>query len=70
MTTLIGVARKKTPLIQKPEVMENNMDAMEYSSEEETEDLGTTMANLAAAKKRVSSLHAFLYIIQIRICIR
>ena len=39
--------------IVKPEVMESNMDAMEYSSEEEVEDLDTTMSNLTASKKKV-----------------
>lgn len=55
VTMIVGVAKKKEDK-KKGELMEQNVDALEYSSEEETEDLQTTMNNLQAgkAKKPVS----------------
>ena len=52
VTLVTGVAKKMVdPEKLKGELMESNMDAMEYSSEEETEDLSETMAGLQKKKK-------------------
>uniref|UniRef100_A0A131YZL8 Probable ATP-dependent RNA helicase DDX46 n=1 Tax=Rhipicephalus appendiculatus TaxID=34631 RepID=A0A131YZL8_RHIAP len=51
VTMIVGVAKKKEDK-KKGELMEQNVDALEYSSEEETEDLQTTMNNLQAGKTK------------------
>ncbi|XP_065296412.1 probable ATP-dependent RNA helicase DDX46 [Dermacentor albipictus] len=51
VTVIMGVAKKKEDK-KKGELMEQNVDALEYSSEEETEDLQTTMNNLQAGKSK------------------
>lgn len=52
---VVAVAKKKEdPSKTKGELMESNADAMEYSSEEEEEDLDTTMANMAKKKKELN----------------
>lgn len=49
---MAGVIKKKEdPSKVKGELMEANADAMEYSSEEEEEDLDATMAGLQRKKK-------------------
>jgi len=47
---ITGVATKASK--NKGELMEQNMDGLEYSSEEETEDIKTTLANASAGKVR------------------
>ena len=55
VTIITGVAKKKVdPSKRKGELMESNMDAMEYSSEEEEEDLDSAMAGLNKQKRKVS----------------
>lgn len=44
---LTGVAKKSTEKSNKGELIEQNMDSLEYSSEEELEDIKDTAANLA-----------------------
>ncbi|XP_036344219.1 probable ATP-dependent RNA helicase DDX46 [Rhagoletis pomonella] len=44
---LTGVAKKNTEKSNKGELLEQNMDSLEYSSEEELEDIKDTAANLA-----------------------
>lgn len=44
---LTGVAKKNKKVINKGELIEQNMDSLEYSSEEELEDIKDTAANLA-----------------------
>lgn len=44
---LTGVAKKSTEKANKGELIEQNMDSLEYSSEEELEDIKDTAANLA-----------------------
>uniref|UniRef100_A0A8W8MQ23 Probable ATP-dependent RNA helicase DDX46 n=1 Tax=Magallana gigas TaxID=29159 RepID=A0A8W8MQ23_MAGGI len=52
VTIITAVARKKVqPEKDKGELMENNVDLMEYSSEEEEEDLESTMLNMNKKKK-------------------
>lgn len=51
VTVIVGIAKKKENK-NKGELMEQNIDALEYSSEEETEDLQTTMNNLQANKAK------------------
>ncbi|KAI0229607.1 putative ATP-dependent RNA helicase DDX46 [Lamellibrachia satsuma] len=52
VTMITAVAKKKEdPSKTKGELMLSNMDAMEYSSEEEEENLDDTMARLAKKKK-------------------
>nr|KAG5704149.1 hypothetical protein BaRGS_009679 [Batillaria attramentaria] len=46
--------KKEDPSKTKGELMESNADAMEYSSEEEEEDLDTTMANMVKKKKELN----------------
>ena len=54
VTIITGVAKKKVdPSKRKGELMESNMDAMEYSSEEEEEDLDSAMAGLNKQKRKV-----------------
>lgn len=52
--TAVLVKKKEDPTKSKGELMESNADAMEYSSEEEEEDLDTTMANMAKKKKELN----------------
>ena len=57
LTIMAGMAKKTSdPGKQKGELMEANADAMEYSSEEEEEDLESTMAGLQR-KKKVRGAH-------------
>lgn len=51
VTMIVGIAKKKENK-KKGELMEQNIDALEYSSEEEAEDLQTTMNNLQANKAK------------------
>lgn len=51
VTVIVGIAKKKEDK-KKGELMEQNIDALEYSSEEEAEDLQTTMNNLQANKAK------------------
>lgn len=46
---MTGVAKKKNH--KKEELIEQNQDALEYSSEEETEDLATAISGLASKQK-------------------
>lgn len=48
---MTGVAKKASSKKeqQKGELVEQNQDAMEYSSEEESEDLASTMSGLASS---------------------
>lgn len=48
----MGVA-KKTDGKKKGELMEQNQDALEYSSEEDEEDIRDTMASIASKGKKV-----------------
>jgi len=56
VTRIISVVKKDNPVKDKGELMLNNMDALEYSSEEEEEDLDSTLANLSKRKKDLSSV--------------
>lgn len=49
---IMGVA-KKVSAKKKGELMEQNQDALEYSSEEEGEDLKDTMASINSKGKKV-----------------
>lgn len=51
VTVIMGVAKKKDAS-RKGELMEQDQDALEYSSEEETEDLQSAMSNLQANKTK------------------
>ncbi|KAH9366686.1 hypothetical protein HPB48_008127 [Haemaphysalis longicornis] len=51
VTVIVGIAKKKEDK-NKGELMEQNIDALEYSSEEEAEDLQTTMNNLQNNKAK------------------
>jgi ATP-dependent RNA helicase DDX46/PRP5 len=51
IVVMMGVA-KKTSDKNKGELLEQNQDALEYSSEEETEDLATTMSGLNKQKEQ------------------
>ncbi|KAL5018688.1 hypothetical protein ScPMuIL_004410 [Solemya velum] len=54
VTFITAVAKKKGWLGKdKGELMMNNVDAIEYSSEEEEEDLDTTMANMVKKRKEL-----------------
>ena len=44
---LTGVSKKNKKVINKGELIEQNMDSLEYSSEEDIEDMKDTAANLA-----------------------
>lgn len=63
VTIITAVAKKREDTsVQKGELMLNNVDLMEYSSEEEEEDLDTTMANMAKKKKElVQTDHSKVY---------
>lgn len=52
---IMGVA-KKVSAKKKGELMEQNQDALEYSSEEEGEDLKDTMASINSKGKKVCVL--------------
>ncbi|KAK3760692.1 hypothetical protein RRG08_010665 [Elysia crispata] len=58
VTRIMTVVKKtkEDPEKEKGELMLNNMDALEYSSEEEEEDLDMTMANLNKRKKDLGSV--------------
>lgn len=49
---LTGVAKKKTTTLKKGEVIEQNMDSLEYSSEDELEDIRDTAVNLAMKHRK------------------
>lgn len=51
VTMMVGVAKKKEDK-KKGELMEQNVDALEYSSEEEGEDLHSAMNNLPGNKAK------------------
>ncbi|GFR93039.1 pre-mRNA-processing ATP-dependent RNA helicase PRP5 [Elysia marginata] len=64
VTRIMTVVKKTKddPEKEKGELMLNNMDALEYSSEEEDEDLDTTMANLNKRKKDLGAVdHEKIY---------
>ncbi|XP_059178010.1 probable ATP-dependent RNA helicase DDX46 [Physella acuta] len=64
VTRITTVVKKKVenPGKDKGELMLNNMDALEYSSEEEEEDLDSTMANLNKRKKDLGAVdHEKIY---------
>lgn len=48
---MMGVAKKAADK-KKGELVEQNQDALEYSSEEESEDLATTMSGLNKQKEQ------------------
>lgn len=49
MLVMTGVAKKKNQ--KREELVEQNQDALEYSSEEETEDLASAISGLNAKQK-------------------
>lgn len=49
---LTGVAKKKTTTVKKGELIEQNMDSLEYSSEDELEDIRDTAVNLAMKHRK------------------
>lgn len=49
---LTGVAKKKTTAVKKGELIEQNMDSLEYSSEDELEDIRDTAVNLAMKHRK------------------
>lgn len=49
---MTGVAKKTTEQKRKGELIEQNQDGLEYSSEEEEEDLNSAAANLANKQKK------------------
>ncbi|GFV64235.1 probable ATP-dependent RNA helicase DDX46 [Trichonephila clavipes] len=51
VTMIVGMAKKKS-IKSKGELMEQDQDALEYSSEEETDDLQSAMSNLQANKAK------------------
>lgn len=63
VTVITAVAKKKTdPTVTKGELMLNNVDLMEYSSEEEEEDLDSTFANMMKKKKEpMTTDHSKVY---------
>jgi len=54
MTVITGVAKKVDEDPAKPELMESNADLMEYSSEEEGDDLDRELAGLRNKKKELA----------------
>nr|XP_029724506.1 probable ATP-dependent RNA helicase DDX46 isoform X1 [Aedes albopictus] len=52
VTIITGVAKKNTEITKKGELIEQNQDGLEYSSEEEQEDIKDTAANLANKQKK------------------
>ncbi|XP_060570452.1 probable ATP-dependent RNA helicase DDX46, partial [Ruditapes philippinarum] len=63
VTIITAVAKKRPdPTVQKGELMLNNTDLMEYSSEEEEEDLDSTMLNMIKKKKDLATTdHSKVY---------
>lgn len=63
VTMITAVAKKKhDPSKDKGELMESNIDALEYSSEEEEEGLDETMANMNKRKKELLAVdHEKIY---------
>lgn len=63
VTMITAVVKKKEDISKlKGELMENNVDAMEYSSEEEEEDLDATMAGMVKKKKELTLVdHTRIY---------
>eukprot|EP00106_Octopus_bimaculoides_P003129 XP_014770571.1 PREDICTED: probable ATP-dependent RNA helicase DDX46 isoform X3 [Octopus bimaculoides] len=63
VTMIKAVVKKKEDTSKlKGELMENNVDAMEYSSEEEEEDLDVTMAGMVKKKKELTLVdHTRIY---------
>ena len=51
MVVMMGLAKKSAGK-RKGDLIEQNQDALEYSSEEETEDLATTMSGLNKQKEQ------------------
>lgn len=49
---LTGVAKKKSASVKKGELIEQNMDSLEYSSEDELEDIRDTANNLAMKHRK------------------
>lgn len=49
---LTGVAKKKSTTVKKGELIEQNMDSLEYSSEDELEDIRDTAVNLAMKHRK------------------
>ncbi|KAG1660989.1 putative ATP-dependent RNA helicase DDX46 [Nymphon striatum] len=56
VTVLSGVAKKQPASKRLGELMEQNQDALEYSSEEEEEDLQSTMSGLTKQKKQLTTI--------------
>lgn len=52
LVIVTGNAKKQQKEIKKGELIEQNQDGLEYSSEEELEDIKDTAANLAAIKQK------------------
>ncbi|XP_055593102.1 probable ATP-dependent RNA helicase DDX46 [Uranotaenia lowii] len=52
VTIITGVAKKSAETVKKGELIEQNQDGLEYSSEEEQEDIKDTAANLANKQKK------------------
>lgn len=52
VTIITGVVKKTTEIVKKGELIEQNQDGLEYSSEEEQEDIKDTAANLANKQKK------------------
>ncbi|XP_065086315.1 probable ATP-dependent RNA helicase DDX46 [Ochlerotatus camptorhynchus] len=52
VTIITGVVKKSTETTNKGELIEQNQDGLEYSSEEEQEDIKDTAANLANKQKK------------------
>ncbi|XP_053683320.1 probable ATP-dependent RNA helicase DDX46 [Sabethes cyaneus] len=52
VTIITGVAKKNAEAAKKGELIEQNQDGLEYSSEEEQEDIKDTAANLANKQKK------------------
>lgn len=52
VTIITGVAKKNAEVVKKGELIEQNQDGLEYSSEEEQEDIKDTAANLANKQKK------------------
>lgn len=52
MMIVTGVVKKQTEVKPKGELLEQNQDGLEYSSEEEQEDIKDTAANLANKQKK------------------
>ncbi|ELU15222.1 hypothetical protein CAPTEDRAFT_167508 [Capitella teleta] len=69
VTIITAVAKKKNPIKQKGELMIDNADALEYSSEEEEEDLEETMRSMNKKKKELNQVdHDKIYYRPFRKC--